>query len=59
MKLIKPMVIENGQQFTLRSGNFTLGTGKITQTLANMTQDEKDFLMLSKRKKEKALAAKK
>merc|ERR1712008_451050 len=32
MKLTKPMVIEVGQQFTLRNGNSTVGTGKITKT---------------------------
>ena len=57
MKLVKPMVIEVGQQFTLRSGNATVGTGKITKTLPNMTAEEVEFLSLSKKKKQKILDA--
>jgi len=57
MKLNKPMVIEVGQQFTLRSGNATVGTGKITKTLPNMTAEEVEFLSLSKKKKQKILDA--
>ena len=57
MKLTKPMVIEVGQQFTLRSGNATVGTGKITKTLPNMTAEELEFLSLSKKKKQKILDA--
>jgi len=56
VKLLKQMVIEVGQQFTLRSGNNTVGTGKITKTLPNLTTEEKEFLSLSKKKKEKFLA---
>merc|ERR1712203_625803 len=57
IKLVKPMVIEVGQQFTLRSGNSTVGTGKITKTLPNMTAEELEFLSLSKKKKQKILDA--
>ena len=58
-KLLKPMVMEIGQQFTLRSGKSTIATGKITGGLATMTKDEREFLTLSKKKKEKLLGASK
>ena len=55
MKMLKPMVMEVGQQFTLRSGNFTVGTGKITNILPNLSKEEVEFLSLSKKKKQKIL----
>jgi len=56
LKLVKPMVAEIGQQFTLRFGNSTSGTGKITKALPNMTPEQREWLTLSRKKKDKALA---
>lgn len=53
IKLLKTMVLEQGQQFTLRLGNHTVGTGKVSEIKPNMTQEEKDYLGLSRKKKEK------
>jgi len=58
VKLFKPMVLEAGQQFTVRQGNFTVATGKITKALPNMTPDERAYLTMSKKKREKMDAAK-
>ena len=55
-KLVKPMVAEVGQQFTLRCGKMTVGTGKITKALTNLTPDEREYLTLSRKKKEKMAA---
>ena len=57
-KMIKPMVMDQGQQITLRAGNTTIGTGKITQIKPPMTAEEKEWLLMSKKKKEKILAQK-
>lgn len=53
MKLIKPMVLEKGQRFTLRDGAVTLGTGVVTNVFENLTTEEKIALEkgLKKRKK--------
>eukprot|EP00088_Acartia_fossae_P041768 TRINITY_DN436_c0_g1_i2.p1 TRINITY_DN436_c0_g1~~TRINITY_DN436_c0_g1_i2.p1 ORF type:complete len:474 (-),score=150.00 TRINITY_DN436_c0_g1_i2:23-1408(-) len=59
LKLLKPMVCEVGQQFTLRDSSGTIGTGKITNILPNMTSEEKDLLLMNKEKRAKVLAAKK
>lgn len=57
LKLLKPMVVEQGQRFTIRDGKVTLGTGVITNVLKQLTEDEKQLLQASKKKREKALAA--
>lgn len=57
MKLLKPMVLEEGQQFTIRLGKVTMGTGKVTKCLPNMTTAEKEYLLMPKKKKEKLDAA--
>lgn len=57
VKLLKPMVAEIGQQFTLRWANNTVGTGKITNTLPNMTPEQREYLTLSRKKKDKLEAA--
>lgn len=49
MKLMRPMVLEQGQRFTLRDGHITLGTGVVTKVLAPLT--EKDRLGLTEGKK--------
>ncbi|XP_040583054.1 elongation factor Tu [Lepeophtheirus salmonis] len=56
MKLIKPVVIEKNGHFTLRDGGRTVGTGKVTEILAPLTPDEKEYLTSSKKNKEKILA---
>lgn len=53
MKLIRPMVIEQGGRFTLRDGAQTAGTGVVTNILPNLTEFEKLHLLDSKRKREK------
>merc|ERR1711997_134009 len=58
VKLFKPMVLEAGQQFTVRAGNSTVATGKITKTLPNLTPEERSLFTMSKKKKEKLLAEK-
>lgn len=39
LQLLKPMVCEKGQRFTLRDGKLTLGTGVITKILPDVTED--------------------
>lgn len=56
LKLIRPMVLEKGQRFTLRDGTVTLGTGVITNTLKGLTESERISLLEGKKatiKKEK------
>jgi len=53
MRLMKPMVMKVGQQFTLRAGKKTIGTGKITEVLSDLTPDQREYLTMSKKKKEK------
>ncbi|KAG5332442.1 EFTU factor, partial [Acromyrmex charruanus] len=56
LKLIRPMVLEKGQRFTLRDGTVTLGTGVITNTLKSLTDSERQDLLEGKKailKKEK------
>lgn len=47
------MVFEKGQRFTIRDGKLTLGTGIVTQTLPNLTQDERLGLLEGKKAREK------
>merc|ERR1712083_554592 len=53
LRLMKPMVLEEGQQFTIRDGSGTIGTGKVTSILAN---EEKELMMMNKEKRAKRLA---
>ncbi|KAF6203558.1 hypothetical protein GE061_001890 [Apolygus lucorum] len=57
LKLLKPMVLEKGQRFTLRIGSMTVGTGVVTEVLATLNEKEREMLLDSKKKREKALAA--
>lgn len=57
MQLLKPMVIEEGQHFTIRDNLGTIGTGKVTSIGENLTEDEKNFMLMNKTKKEKHLAS--
>jgi len=63
LKLIRPMVLEKGQKFTIRDGFQTLGTGVITSTMKNLTETERQLMMegrkgLEKRAKKEAKEAK-
>jgi elongation factor Tu len=53
LKLIKPMVLEQGTRFTLREGKTTLGTGVITKINANMTPHDRELLMENRKRREK------
>lgn len=56
--MMKPMVLEQGQRFTLRDGNITLGTGVVTKILPQLTEDERVSLTEGKKARERKLAAK-
>ncbi|XP_014665424.1 PREDICTED: elongation factor Tu-like [Priapulus caudatus] len=49
LNLIKPMVMEAGQRFTLRDGQVTLGTGVMTKMLESQLEDA-DILKKKKKK---------
>ncbi|XP_012260730.1 elongation factor Tu, mitochondrial-like [Athalia rosae] len=53
LKLLKPMVCEKGQRFTIRDGNMTLGTGVITNVLPCLTETERLGLMEGKKARQK------
>lgn len=57
LKLFRPMVLEQGQRFTLRDGSLTLGTGVVTKVLQNLTERER--LMLVEGKKARQAASQK
>ena len=50
---MRPMVLEQGQRFTLRDGSQTLGTGVITKTLPLLTEMERLQLVEGKKAREK------
>jgi len=56
-RLVKPQVLEVGQTFTLRDASHTVGTGKVTEFKKNMSEEEKLYLMSSKKQKEKMVTA--
>ncbi|XP_026495318.1 elongation factor Tu [Vanessa tameamea] len=58
LRLLKPMVCETGQRFTLRLGDLTLGTGVITKINSNLSEDDRLKLMEGKKAREKAAAKK-
>merc|ERR1711892_1645604 len=57
MKLMKPMVLEEGQSFTIRDNNGTIGTGKVTKLNKNLTEEEIELMNMKKTKRAKKLAA--
>lgn len=57
LKLIRPMVCEKGQRFTLRDGSKTLATGVITSIMQPLSDTER-LEILEGRKKSKKLNAK-
>lgn len=58
LKLIKPMVFEQAQRFTIRDGRMTLGTGVVTKVLPTLTPDERMDLLAGKKAREKKAAGK-
>lgn len=58
LKMVKPMVCETGQRFTLRLGDMTLGTGVITKVNANLSEEDRLKLLEGKKAREKAAAKK-
>ena len=52
------MVLEPGIRFTLRDGIHTMSTGVITKVLPNLTEKEKEFMMLNRDKKQKLVEGK-
>lgn len=59
LKMIRPMVIEQGQRFTLRDGITTLGTGVVTKVLQAMTEKERMELTEGKKARQKRAEGKK
>ncbi|XP_018561916.1 uncharacterized protein LOC108904031 [Anoplophora glabripennis] len=53
LKMLRPMVLEEGQRFTLRDGSQTLGTGVVTKTLPMLTEQERQSLTEGKKAREK------
>jgi len=53
LKLIRPMVLEQGQRFTLRDGHLTLGTGVVTKILAPLNETDRLALTEGKKAREK------
>merc|ERR1712181_81637 len=58
LKLLKPMVLEAGQHFTIRDHGGTIGTGKVTDIKDNLTEEEKMLMAMNKEKRAKYLAKK-
>ncbi|PNF28697.1 Elongation factor Tu, mitochondrial [Cryptotermes secundus] len=54
LKLIKPMVLEQGQRFTLRDGALTLGTGVVTKVNPALTEKERISLVEGKKARQVA-----
>jgi len=59
LKLIRPMVLEQGVRFTLRDGHLTIGTGVVTNTLPPLSEKESRLLVEGKKAREKYLKEKK
>lgn len=57
LKLMRPMVLEQGQRFTLRDGHMTLGTGVVTKIMPPLSETERLSLTEGKKAREKKLAA--
>lgn len=57
LKLIRPMVLETGQRFTLRDGNITLGTGVVTKIMKPLTDIEREEITEGKKAREKKAKA--
>ena len=53
LKLIRPMLIEQGQRFTLRDGHVTTGTGVITNILPSLSEEERTLILEGKKSRQK------
>lgn len=53
LKLIKPMVFDQGQRFTIRDGKQTVGTGVVTNINVSLTEDERMEILGGKKAREK------
>lgn len=51
--MIRPMVLEKGQRFTLRVAGATVGTGVITDIKKRLLDDERRGLLEGKKAREK------
>lgn len=58
LKLIKPVVVEQGQRFTMRAGAKTIGTGVFTTVHKDLNEDEREDLLIGKKKRAKKEALK-
>ncbi|VVC37400.1 Hypothetical protein CINCED_3A018584 [Cinara cedri] len=56
LKMIRPMVLEQGQRFTLRIAGVTIGTGVITEIKKRLLEDERRGLLEGKKFREKQSA---
>lgn len=54
LKLIKPMVFDKSQRFTIRDGKMTLGTGVVTNIKSPLNQDERIEVLGGRKAREKA-----
>merc|ERR1712071_480045 len=55
LRLMKPMVLEEGQQFTIRDSTGTIGTGKVTTIMGDLTDEDKQLMMMNKSKRAKVM----
>lgn len=53
LKILRPMVIEQGSRFTLRDKKSTIATGVVTKVLPDLTPEEKTKFERGKTRKEK------
>lgn len=53
MRLMRPMVVEHGQRFTVRDGHITLGTGVVTKIMPSMSEKERLELTEGKKARDK------
>merc|ERR1712012_1420327 len=58
LRLLKPMVLEAGQHFTIGDHGGTIGTGKVTDIKENLTDEERMLMQMNKEKRAKYLAKK-
>lgn len=57
IKMLKPMVLEQGQRFTLRDGSATLGTGVVTKLLPLLSEEDRVSLTEGRKAREKRKVA--
>lgn len=55
--MMKPLVLEQGQRFTLRDGAQTVGTGVVTKILQKLSEEERMQLTEGKKQREKRMTA--